>query len=103
MVEHSSEPWTWQTFDEAPYGQDAYIVPSLEYKRAMECVNACAGINPEAVLEMFSALKEIALGSGPFARDRLQHAENTIEYMKELARAVLAKIKPAERKVIVDG
>ena len=38
------------------------------------------------------ALREIAQGSGPFSRDRLTHAENTIESMKELARAALAPL-----------
>ena len=35
------------------------------------------------------ALEEIAKGEGPFSRDPLTHASNTIDAMKELARAAL--------------
>ena len=36
------------------------------------------------------ALTEIARGTGPFSRDRLTHAENCIEAMKQLALDALA-------------
>lgn len=37
-----------------------------------------------------AALEEITLGAGPFSRDHLTHASNTIEAMKEIARSALA-------------
>ena len=36
-----------------------------------------------------SALKEVALGRGPFKCDPLEHAESCIETMKEIARNAL--------------
>ena len=39
---------------------------------------------------MEAALIEIQEGAGPFSRDPLQHASNTIEAMKKLAREALA-------------
>ncbi len=48
-VEHTPDLWNWQTFDRAPHGQDAYIMPAYNYKRAMACVNACAGISTKVL------------------------------------------------------
>ena len=47
--------------------------------------------------ELLAALEEIAEGAGPYSMDPLQHASNTIEAMKELARAALAKAQEAVR------
>ena len=52
----------------------------------VHCVN-----NHDTVVD---ALEEIEMGEGPFARDQLKHAENTIESMKQIARAALAEVKP---------
>ncbi len=38
---------------------------------------------------MRQALEEIAIGQGPFSIDQLKHASNTIEAMKDLAKAAL--------------
>ena len=43
--------------------------------------------------ELLAALEEIAEGAGPFSMDPLTHAGNTIEAMKEIARAAIAKAK----------
>jgi hypothetical protein len=40
--------------------------------------------------ELEGALREIEKGEGPFSRDQLTHATNTIEAMKELASAALS-------------
>lgn len=40
------------------------------------------------------ALEEVVRGAGPFSRDRLEHATNTIEAMREIARAALAEPTP---------
>ena len=41
------------------------------------------------VERLVEALEEIKLGSGPYSQDRLKHAENCIEAMKEEARKAL--------------
>jgi len=46
-----------------------------------------------AAPELLEALEEIARGVGPFSMDRLEHATNTIEAMKGLARAAIAKAR----------
>ena len=40
---------------------------------------------------LLEALKEIAKGEGPYSRDPLTHAANTIKAMTENARAAIAK------------
>ena len=47
--------------------------------------------------EALDALGRIARGEGPYSKDRLTHAENTIEAMKNEAVAVLNKYRPAQR------
>ena len=42
------------------------------------------------------ALKKISKGEGRFSMDRLMHAENTIEDMKEIAQQALQKLKEKE-------
>ena len=42
------------------------------------------------------ALREIKKGEGPFSRDHLKHATNTIEAMKELADEALNQIQEKE-------
>ena len=56
----------------------------------------CATIEAQAerIDKLVEALEEIEKGEGPFARDQLKHAENTIESMKQIARAALAEVKP---------
>ena len=41
--------------------------------------------------DMYEALKEILEGKGRYSMDKLTHAENTIEDMKELAKQAIAK------------
>jgi len=43
--------------------------------------------------DLLAALEEISKGVGPFSQDHLTHAKNTIEAMKGLARAAIAKAK----------
>jgi NADH:ubiquinone oxidoreductase subunit E len=47
---------------------------------------------------LVAALKEIQEGRGPFSRDHLQHATNTIESMKEIAATALAAVEAKEGK-----
>lgn len=44
-----------------------------------------------AAPDLLDALREIANGQGAFSTDPLTHASNTIDDMKELARAAIAK------------
>jgi hypothetical protein len=44
------------------------------------------------IKEAVEALTEIAKGAGPFNRDPLIHAENTIEHMKETALECITKL-----------
>lgn len=44
------------------------------------------------------ALREIAKGAGPYSRDPLTHASNTIDAMRAIAKDALAAIKSAESK-----
>lgn len=48
-----------------------------------------------AAPDLLAALKKIALGEGRYSRDQLTHASNTIEDMKALARAAIAKAQPS--------
>ena len=41
--------------------------------------------------EFLEALKEIAKGEGAFSLDRLTHANNTVENMKEIAQNAIAR------------
>ena len=60
---------------------------------ANACVNACAGLNPEAIQAAIEALEKIIKGEGRFSRDPLEHADSCIEDMKALAVAALAAVK----------
>ena len=58
---HTPEPWGP---DLGPIDKDYYIEPmtlltTRDYKRARACVNACAGINPEAVPDLLAAAKAV--------------------------------------------
>lgn len=57
--------------------------------RWFSALERCQGRNAR----LTGALERIALGEGRFSRDQLTHASNTVEDMKALARAGLAKAK----------
>jgi hypothetical protein len=54
-----------------------------------------AELTEAAARAMLAALKEIEKGQGAYNRDPLTHAWNTIDDMKELARAAIAQAKAA--------
>jgi hypothetical protein len=59
-----------------------------DYDRSCECVNACAGINPEAVPEMMEALRAlVAADSCNYQRDTMR-----AEGLFDAARALLREI-----------
>ena len=65
-------------------------------KRAVSCVNACAGINPEAVPEMVKALEDLLEESAYFTKQR--RSEYGESYgngtdAEQQAREALAKLK----------
>ena len=47
----------------------------------------------EAYPALVAALLEISKGEGPYSRDPLTHASNTIEAMKQLAQDALAALQ----------
>ena len=51
----------------------------------------------EQAMNMYKALREIAKGLGRYNRDPLLHASNTIEDMRDLAKAALEPIEKGER------
>ena len=70
-------------------GADGVSIANADH--IITCVNALEGKNPEAVA--IEALIEIEKGEGRYSMDQLIHANNTIENMKSIARAALAKLK----------
>ncbi len=48
-------------------------------------------IRANASADMLEALREIALGRGPFKIDPMAHAESVIETMKQVAKDAIAK------------
>lgn len=93
--EWTEEPWDDGThsWGSAPDGETVLCVPEDDYARAVACVNACAGINPEAVPLMLEALRRIAHASP----DRLSHSQDVliIERAARIAAAAIAKATEA--------
>jgi len=61
-----------------------------------DCLNAKKSthkLTKLQIADLLQALEEIIKGEGPFSQDHMQHAINTIEAMKDLARAAIAKAK----------
>jgi hypothetical protein len=62
--------------------------------RLVACVNACAGINPEAVPAMVEALRELAAIGGGGVIERRETGKPTwsaLDAVQSIARAALAK------------
>jgi repressor LexA len=72
-----------------------FIVHRPAKARSIEVIRLPGDAAPtplaDAASEMLAALKEIAKGHGAFSIDPLEHASNTIDEMKGLARAAIAK------------
>jgi hypothetical protein len=65
-MHHTPEPWVKDNFDIlGPKGETLLVgmhrdeKGSLDLKRAVACVNACAGLNPEHLREFMEAAKEL--------------------------------------------
>ena len=54
-----------------------------------DVLNAVEATVSKRINPLIKALEEIAEGAGPYSRDPLTHAENTIEAMKEIAKNAL--------------
>ena len=104
MSEHTKEPWVTGKWGDGSsgYGLTNVIAPDSEViiatdviegeaTRIIACVNACAGINPEAVPDMVEALKtaRTALSENPF-----QGVPNTVS-MDEAVATIDAALKKA--------
>jgi hypothetical protein len=88
--------------DENPCDPDITVAQELAWQRLEESgaraalalvrkmrADAVVGTHHDALVE---ALREIAKAEGPYARDRLQHAQNTIEHVIAIAEAALASL-----------
>ena len=71
---HTKEPWLWD--DEPPTwlvnseglaviddfdDSNGVVCNDADKQRIVDCVNACAGINPEAVPKMLESLKDLLI------------------------------------------
>ncbi|KKN17932.1 hypothetical protein LCGC14_0960780 [marine sediment metagenome] len=52
-------------------------------------INRLKAINAD----LLAALEDIVKGEGPYSRDQLEHCSNTVDSMKETARAAIAKAR----------
>ena len=68
---------------------------SEEYERYREDMVKELAAKDEEIARLRQALAEVAEGSGPYARDPLAHATNTIEYMVSIAQGALTP-RPTE-------
>ena len=97
MSKHTPEPWYFHK-GMVVYGHEEIdIRDEANAQRAIACVNACAGINPDAVPDAVAALRacEIALGDkriGTYNMDSPDWYEKVWE-ARDAARAALAKLK----------
>ena len=113
-TKHSPLPWALATWRGGVVcgncndwtGNERYIIQTLRYGKGICATTRLHGTKTDkanakfivhcvnAYVKLVEALEEIEKGEGPFARDQLKHAENTIESMKQIARAALAEVKP---------
>ena len=61
------------------------------YEEGADALLKALKLKLDAYDGLLEALEKIAEGKGRFSMDRLTHAENTIEDMKELAKSASAK------------
>ena len=82
-------------------GGEAAAMYALELRKAQERIAELEVELAEAlkrIAELEAVLTEIAKGEGAFSRDRLTHAENCVDNMKDLARNALAQGQEGEEK-----
>ena len=108
QAEHTKEPWsvdpisTWSIRGDGhkvvtcASNEDGDALDNANAAHVVLCVNACAGLNPEAIPAAIEALEKIKEGDGRFNRDPLEHASNCIEDMKALAVHALAAVKEVQ-------
>lgn len=91
-IAHTPGPWK--------SGGDYVSAPTVGLYVVAQCYSGCDAGREEAranaaliaaAPDMLFALREIAKGQGAYSRDPFQHACNTIEDMKEIANAAIAK------------
>ena len=92
MSGHTPGPWKVTSPMMDPNAFDVESEAGLKITRGYWGGNACADARLIAAAPtMLEALREIAKGEGRYSRDPLGHASNTIEDMKALALAAIAK------------
>ena len=90
-LKHTPEPWPRNS----PYGilpEESRLAPR-DYERARKCVNACAGINPEAVEDMRKALDHCRNVIAEHLRKPGNDLNGFMHGALEVADAALAKAK----------
>ena len=114
-MKYTPEPWTYEAPSQfstvGATDADDYrilegfglnksgIIPGLaesNIKRAIACVNACEGINPEAVPALLDAMDKIAaVGVGiPLTEGRVTVLLDKVMQCKEISEAAIAKARP---------
>ena len=99
MAEHTPGPWI-------VVGSGFMVSTCANHKRCQAIDATRSGYTRDednanahliaAAPELLAALKEIAKGKGEFSRDPLEHASNTIDSMKAIANAAIAKAQGKE-------
>lgn len=109
MSKHTPEPWTGPFYRSDVGPDDEYFIDywgvdgvgkfdnEVDAQRAMACVNACAGINPEAVPDVVEALRILLRYEGIVVEymggmGNMDSERNTQQQFTA-ARAALAKLE----------
>lgn len=105
MAEWSPEPWNTRSPQDIHDATGKPIATremwEANCRRIVACVNALKDLNPEVVAEMRSVCEAIIdEADGPWRPSEAGY--RLVATYKQMARAVLAKSKPAERKVTAD-
>ncbi len=95
---HSKEPWTDDTeaageaakmCEDVSY-EDTHVLSEVDWQHAKACVNALAGVNPEAVPELVKFAKDVGrLAADWGERERIKPRQE--EVLRNMASAALAK------------
>ena len=82
-MSHTPEPWNDKTPKEI--GGSLVVISLSDWEKAKSCVNACAGINPEAVQMFYEALK--------YSEECDTGSPDAILHFRELRNKSLAKAR----------
>ena len=98
-TKHTPEPWGPHLFGlTGTIGESmCVLLPRADYSRARACVNACAGINPEAVPDLLAAAVEwIASADAAYHKDMESNCAAMARAWAQSNRPLRAAIAKAE-------